>query len=253
MTQDETRQPFDILMNELSLSNAALVQASTEQLSFKNVQKGRKGHRLTPNIQDKILNALLTARPGLKLNRRDLFRYEMSESSIEKIRQAKILIGEGKIDYPQFVDKLLEAGVTRYSVEIATHEITFFGSGGEALVDPGPALGAVSIGRYDEDAIRAAISASQKKLIDHPTFLKRIHAAGIVRYEANLRSREIRYRSESMTYKELIPLATPIAPEAPKKQVPPAAKKPAVKKKSIKRSVSLKARKLAKKSWVKRK
>ncbi len=51
-------------MTELGLSNADLVKASTEQLTFKMVQKARKGKLLTPNVQNKILAALKTLVPG---------------------------------------------------------------------------------------------------------------------------------------------------------------------------------------------
>lgn len=51
---------FDELMSELGLSNADLVNASTEQLTFKMVQKARKGKPLTPNVQNKIIAALET-------------------------------------------------------------------------------------------------------------------------------------------------------------------------------------------------
>jgi len=72
---DRGAQPLDALMERLELSNADLVKASTEQLSFKMVQKGRKGRRLTPNIQHKILAALQRARPEESLTLKDLFNY----------------------------------------------------------------------------------------------------------------------------------------------------------------------------------
>jgi len=56
--------PLDELMTELGLSNADLVKASTEQLTFKMVQKARKGKPLTPNVQNKILAALKVLLPG---------------------------------------------------------------------------------------------------------------------------------------------------------------------------------------------
>ena len=54
-------QPLDAVMNELELKNHDLVAASTEGLTHKQVQKGRKGRRLTRNIQDKIVSALSVA------------------------------------------------------------------------------------------------------------------------------------------------------------------------------------------------
>src|SRR4051812_27125443 len=106
---DTTTQPLDTLMTRLGLTNAQLVEASTEQLSFKMVNKGRKGQRLTPNIQEKILRALQAAKPGLVLKRRDLFRYEMDPSAAAQIESALSQARNKKINYPQFVDLLENA------------------------------------------------------------------------------------------------------------------------------------------------
>ena len=73
MDNEPTPPPFDALMTQLGLTNADLVKASTDQLTFKMVQKGRKGRRLTINGQEKILRALLTLKPDLKTVRQDLF------------------------------------------------------------------------------------------------------------------------------------------------------------------------------------
>lgn len=72
-------QPLDALLTGLGFDNHALVAASTEQLTHKQVQKGRKGRRLTPHVQRKIaaaLNALCASR-GLEQRFRasDLFAY----------------------------------------------------------------------------------------------------------------------------------------------------------------------------------
>ena len=68
-------QPFDALMIRLNLSNADLVRASREQLSFKMVHKGRKGKPLSMNVRNKILRALKTVRPEEILTLKDLFNY----------------------------------------------------------------------------------------------------------------------------------------------------------------------------------
>lgn len=76
MTEKELGiQPLDGLLTRLGLSNHDLVSVSTEQLSHKMVQKGRRGRRLTPNVRTKILNALHNAVPGKKFAHRDLFNY----------------------------------------------------------------------------------------------------------------------------------------------------------------------------------
>ena len=57
-------QPLDALLTELGIENHALVAASTEQLTHKQVQKARKGRYITINIQRKILKALNAAVPA---------------------------------------------------------------------------------------------------------------------------------------------------------------------------------------------
>ena len=56
-------QPLDALLAELGIDNHALVAASTEQLTHKQVQKARKGRYITRNIQGKILAALNALAP----------------------------------------------------------------------------------------------------------------------------------------------------------------------------------------------
>lgn len=49
---------LDRIMTDRNLTNADLVKASTEQLTFKQVHKARSGKPLTPNVQNKIVKAL---------------------------------------------------------------------------------------------------------------------------------------------------------------------------------------------------
>ena len=69
-------QPLIEVMVRLGVTNDALVKASTDQLTFKMVTKGAKGRRLTPNAQHKILAALHTLKPDVKLALADLFNYK---------------------------------------------------------------------------------------------------------------------------------------------------------------------------------
>ncbi len=240
MENENIPQPLDTLMTQLGITNADLVNASTEQLSFKMVQKGRKGRRLTPNIQDKILTALLKVKTDLKIRRRDLFRYEPEATVVEQIQNAVSLVGKRDISYPQFIDLLEKAGVNRYAVQVGAGQIVFYGAAGVAHVEQSPAVISTPLGRYGETALRAAISDSQKGVIDHAAFLKRIHDAGIASYETNVRDRTIRYRGETQSYKEMI-----FHPNVELKLV--VAAKPAKKKvKLIKVSNSIKARKAKK-------
>jgi len=62
LTRDLGPQPLDAILDEICLNNHQLVALSTEQLTHKQVQKARKGKRISVNIQRKILRAL-NARP----------------------------------------------------------------------------------------------------------------------------------------------------------------------------------------------
>lgn len=67
-------QPLDRIMEDRGLKNHDLVAASKDGLTHKQVQKGRKGRRLTRNVQDKIV-AAISAATG-KLHKIDqLFNY----------------------------------------------------------------------------------------------------------------------------------------------------------------------------------
>ncbi|MFA5689970.1 MAG: hypothetical protein WC959_12680 [Kiritimatiellales bacterium] len=67
-------QPLDEWMNAHGLKNHDLVAASKNGLTYKQVQKGRKGRRLTKNIQDKIA-AAVSARTGEDVSVKQLFTY----------------------------------------------------------------------------------------------------------------------------------------------------------------------------------
>lgn len=74
-------QPMDTLLTEAGLDNHDIVQASTEPMTHKAVQRARKGRRLTTHMQLRMaaaLNKALTAKgtpPERELTRKDLFTY----------------------------------------------------------------------------------------------------------------------------------------------------------------------------------
>jgi hypothetical protein len=67
-------QPLDAIMEERGSKNHDLVAASKDGLTHKQVQKGRKGRRLTRHIQEKIV-AALSARTGEAYKLDQLFNY----------------------------------------------------------------------------------------------------------------------------------------------------------------------------------
>ncbi|MBU1998377.1 MAG: hypothetical protein KKE64_02660 [Candidatus Omnitrophica bacterium] len=67
-------QPIARIMIELGLKPNDLVSSSTQQLTYKMVNRAVKGRRLTLNIQRKVLNALNKA-AGKEYKSKDLFNY----------------------------------------------------------------------------------------------------------------------------------------------------------------------------------
>lgn len=72
-------QPLDGILAEWEIANSDLVEASAAQLTHKQVQKGRKGRRLTVNLQRKIAAALNAACKARQIEREyrveELFSY----------------------------------------------------------------------------------------------------------------------------------------------------------------------------------
>ncbi|MFT5207133.1 MAG: hypothetical protein ACI9CF_000882 [Candidatus Omnitrophota bacterium] len=73
--KDKGPQPLDTLMSAIELTNAMLVGASTTQLTFRMVQRGRNGRRLTPNGKRKILEAMNNINAKIHYEAEDLFNY----------------------------------------------------------------------------------------------------------------------------------------------------------------------------------
>ena len=67
-------QPLDSVMERLGLKNHDLVVASTQGLTHKQVQKGRRGRRLTRNVQIKI-QAAVNAVSERAYTLQELFNY----------------------------------------------------------------------------------------------------------------------------------------------------------------------------------
>lgn len=67
-------QPLDAIIEEKGLKNHDIVAASKDGLTHKQVQKGRKGRRLTRNVKEKIATAL-SATTGEEYTPAQLFNY----------------------------------------------------------------------------------------------------------------------------------------------------------------------------------
>ncbi len=73
-SRDLGTQPLDTILTDAGIDNHAVVAASTEQLTHKQVQRARKGRKLTPKMKGKITRAVIAA-TGSELSEKDLFNY----------------------------------------------------------------------------------------------------------------------------------------------------------------------------------
>ena len=73
-------QPLDTLMIKNKWTNNFIVKNSLSQLTHKQLQKGRKGRRLTAKIQNKILDSVNICLFPKKVEIGDLFTYYGNKS-----------------------------------------------------------------------------------------------------------------------------------------------------------------------------
>jgi len=74
ISRDLGEQPIVAVMADCGLSVHDVVAASDEQITHKMVSRGRKGRRLSRNVQFKILRAVNNA-SGKEYSLRDMFNY----------------------------------------------------------------------------------------------------------------------------------------------------------------------------------
>lgn len=74
-TMEAGPQPLDELMARQGIANHELVAVSAQHLTHKEVQKARKGRRLTLRTQRRLLQALQARLPDQPLTLDDLFTY----------------------------------------------------------------------------------------------------------------------------------------------------------------------------------
>lgn len=125
----------------------------------------------------------------------------MSTTIQESIAQS----ARGEIPYPVLARRLREAGFHRYEVDVASHTAIYEGTG-EPLTIQGPEISRAAAVPFDQEGLRKAILANQRKEIDYDQFLERIWRSGVTRYDVDLEARTITYRGQDgEAYEERIP------------------------------------------------
>ena len=72
--KDLGEQPIAGIISEKNLKSHDIVNASTEQVTYKMISRAVKGRRLSPKVQNKILRAI-NILTGNRYSLKDIFNY----------------------------------------------------------------------------------------------------------------------------------------------------------------------------------
>jgi uncharacterized protein YbcV (DUF1398 family) len=114
----------------------------------------------------------------------------------EKIKAVYETARAEKWTYPQLFDGLKVIGVERYEVNVATHEITYFG-GKTSHKQPAPdGFSPLTVGeKFDQAALKTALKRTQSGQSTYEEFLAEIAAAGVPFYRVDMKPRTVSYHA----------------------------------------------------------
>lgn len=127
----------------------------------------------------------------------------MDEQSLQQVYKQS---AENKWAYPQLFDALKAVGVERYEVDVLKYEIKYVGEK-TSITHPAPAgFKALTLGKFDAVAFKAALTRSQKQESTYPQFLAEIAAAGIIWYRVDMKPRVVTYHGRDKRDKIVEPV-----------------------------------------------
>lgn len=126
---------------------------------------------------------------------------------IEAIKECDALSMDGKITFPEVVRKLASAGVERYIMDLVGHKKYSYGIAGETYTSSFQNKATSVALKFDDKAIKSAITEIQQNKIKYSTFLERIIAAGCSHYEVFIDGKKVIYFGRDGSHHiELFPL-----------------------------------------------
>lgn len=110
--------------------------------------------------------------------------------------------------YGEYVRDMAKIGVSRYLVWVNKQDRIFYDENGNELRLAGTLPELKATDTFDSTKVFAAIRNTNIGKTDYPTFLKEIAEAGVFKYDADFKSRKIRYigLKEEDYYEEDIPV-----------------------------------------------
>jgi uncharacterized protein YbcV (DUF1398 family) len=113
---------------------------------------------------------------------------------------------EERLNFPQVVMKLMEAGVEQYHADLRRAEKTYYTPNGESLALPAAAVETPAAQAFSASDVEVAVRAVQAGGLTYKAFCERIAAAGCVGYLVSLVGRRaVYYGRTGETYVEPFP------------------------------------------------
>lgn len=111
----------------------------------------------------------------------------------QAIHEAATATQQGRMTFPQVVQRLLEAGVESYLVDFAAAQKTHYLKDGAThavpmILEPGPIAE-----KFDAAGLVAAIRGAQADTVRYPEFVQRATASGVIGYWAFLTGKKVIY------------------------------------------------------------
>jgi uncharacterized protein YbcV (DUF1398 family) len=122
------------------------------------------------------------------------------------MKECTIGSDEERLNFPQVVMKLMEAGVEQYHADLRRAEKTYYMPNGESLALPAAAVDTPAAQAFQASDVEAAVRTIQAGGLTYKAFCERIAAAGCVGYLVSLAGRRAVYYGRSgETYVEPFP------------------------------------------------
>jgi uncharacterized protein YbcV (DUF1398 family) len=99
----------------------------------------------------------------------------------------------GRLNFPQVLEKLASVGVEQYHADLLRHEKTYYLGNGESQVVPSSPVRGTTAQQFSAPSVEAAVRASQAGRITYVQFCEQVIAAGCIGYLVSLPGRRVVY------------------------------------------------------------
>jgi uncharacterized protein YbcV (DUF1398 family) len=119
----------------------------------------------------------------------------MNEEAVKEVYKKA---AERNWTYPEIFNALRDIGIERYETNVLTHEITYVG-GGSSYTQLAPnGFQTLELGpKFDEAALKKALSRVQNRETNYIQFLGEIAAAGVPFYRVDMKPRTVTYHGKN--------------------------------------------------------